>query len=517
MTIRTILLLLALCCTADAAQIDDAVSTTGGPVVGTESKHESIEVFKGIPYAAPPVGNFRWRPPQPPKPWSDPRRCDKFGAKSWQNNKRGGGERSEDCLYLNVWTPRERNDVELPVMVWIHGGGFTQGSGHQPGYNGTQLAKRGVVLVTINYRLGTLGFMSHPALSAESSHGSSGNYAILDQIAALKWVRDNISNFGGDAGNVTIFGESAGGTSVYLLTATPLSKGLFHRAILQSPWLRPTIFRDLKKENAYGLSAEQEGRQRVRRVLGEETEDVLTALRELPAEEVLEKFHKRWPVVTDGWVFPKTPYQIYASGDQHDIPVIVGTNRDEGTMFAPKKAFGGTLENYRKTMDEEYGEGGKDVAEFYSPESDDQLYKVAVQHVTDSWFVQPSRELARAMDDQGTPVWMYHFTKPVWGWMGAAHAAEIRYAFGNLEAPNPDDAELSDAFVDYWVQFAKTGDPNCEGQLTWPAFTTSEDQHLEMNDKIKVGSGLRSDACDVLDDALKSRRQPKVISSADGQ
>lgn len=489
---------------------EDPVTTTSGVVSGAETRDELVEVFKGIPFAAPPVGDLRWRPPQPPAVWDGVRRCDAFGAKSLQRKGWDKGGQSEDCLYLNVWRPRNSGTEKRPVMVWIHGGGFTQGSGHQPGYDGTQLAKRGVVLVTINYRLGALGFMAHPALSAESPNRSSGNYAILDQIAALKWVRDNISSFGGDPNNVTIFGESAGGTSVYLLTATPLSKGLFHRAIMQSPWLDPTIFRDLKKENENGAPAEFDGEEQVSRLFGEEDTQVLAKLRKLPAEEILEQVKQRWPVVTDGWVFPKDPHQIYADGDQHDIPVIVGTNRDEGTMFAPRKAFGGTLENYKAAMTERYGAHGDKVAEFYAPTSNDKLWGVAVKHISDTWFIQPSRECARAMDRQKTSVWMYHFTKPVWGWMGAAHAAEIGYVFGNLEEPKPEDAALSSAFMDYWVQFAKSGNPNVDGKPNWIAYSTDKDQHLVMDKTIKVGTGLRREACDLLDEILKERRPHSV-------
>ena len=392
-------------------------------------------------------------------------------------------------------------------MVWIHGGGFTLGSGHESSYDGTQLACRDVVLVTINYRLGAFGFMPHPALSAESPQNASGNYAILDQIAALKWVRDNISNFGGDPKNVTIFGESAGGTSVYLLTATPLSEGLFHRAILQSPWLDPNIFRNLKTANENGPPAESDGQYEVKKLLDEDGDEILARLRALPAEDILKKVKQSWPVTTDGWVFPKPPHQIYADGDQHAIPVIVGTNRDEGTMFTARKAFGGTLANYRVAMAERYGESGKTVADFYAPESDDKLWQVGVQHVTDTWFVQPSREFATAMDRQGSSVWMYHFTKPVWGWMGAAHAAEIGFVFGNLEKPTPDDAELSAAFMEYWVQFAKTGNPNLNEKPTWPAYRIAEPCHLVMDKPIKVDTGLRKDACDMLDKVLTKQRQ----------
>ena len=491
----------------------EVVTTSLGPVTGTQARDASIEVFKGIPYAAPPIGELRWRPPQPAESWTEVRNCDTYSDRSLQMNQREDGPQSEDCLYLNIWTPQERSkDTALPVMVWIHGGGFTQGSGHQASYDGTQLAKRGVVVVTINYRLGALGFMTHPALSAESPEGASGNYAILDQIAALKWVQENIGSFGGDPNRVTIFGESAGGTSVYLLTATPLAQGLFHGVILQSPWLDPAIFRDLKHESDNGPPAEYEGEEQARLVLGEladaSSADVLKRLRALPAEEILSKIKQRWPVVTDGWVFPNPPYQIYADGEQHDIPVLIGTNRDEGTMFAPRKAFGGTLATFKAAMVERFGADGERIAEFYAPKSDEDLRPTAVQMITDAWFVQPAREFARAMEIQGTKVWMYHFTKPVWGWMGAAHAAEIGYVFGNLQNPNDSDSKLSDAFMDHWVQFAATGDPNLPQQQAWPQYTLAEDQHLIFDDTIAVDSGLRNDACDLLDQILKTRFDP---------
>ncbi|GAB5406039.1 MAG: carboxylesterase family protein [Aureliella sp.] len=481
-----------------------SIETTGGPVKGSESRDQAIEAFKGIPYAAPPVGDLRWKPPQPVKSWTDVRVCDQFGAKALQ--KRGGRDQSEDCLYLNVWAPRERSNEKRPVMVWIHGGGFTQGSGHQPGYDGTELAKRGVILVTINYRLGAFGFLAHPALSAESPHNSSGNYAILDQIAALKWVRDNIAGFGGDPSNVTIFGESAGGTSVYLLTATPLSKGLFHRAILQSPWLDPAIFRNLTEESENGPSVESTGVAAARKLLDGQQDVTPEALRAIPADQILSNVQQRWPVTTDGWIFPKPPWQIYADGEQHDIPVIVGTNRDEGTMFTPRKPFGGTLDGYKAAMGERFGTFGEKVVDLYAPESDGELWKTGVQTISDTWFIQPAREFARGMDRQDTKVWMYHFTKPVWGWMGAAHAAEIGYVFGNLEEPKPDDEALSNAFMDYWVQFARTGDPNHDGHPIWPAFRTSSDQHLVFDTTIAVDSGLRQQACDLLDEILTERR-----------
>ncbi|MGB7325995.1 MAG: carboxylesterase family protein [Rubripirellula sp.] len=483
---------------ADVAATDTIVQTTSGPIQGVPSRDPSIEVFKGIPYAAPPVGNLRWMPPQPPEPWTNVRVCDEYGAKSIQRKEFERGGQSEDCLFLNIWRSREDAAEKRPVMVWIHGGGFTQGSGNQGNGGGDGLAERDVILVSINYRLGALGFMTHPALSAESPHGVSGNYAILDQIAALQWVRDNIERFGGDPDNVTIFGESAGGTSVYLLAATPLSKGLFHRAILQSPWLDPVIFRDLKNETDNGPPAEFDGSEQTNRLYGENADDALRKLRALPAEELLEKVKQRWPVAIDGHVFPKSPLQIYADGRQHDIPTIVGTNRDEGTMFVGRQGFK-NMQDFRDALVERFGDDADRLIEFYLEDTQQNLRKAGVQLITDGWFVQPSRQFARAMDRLNSNVWMYHFTKPVRGWMGAAHAAEIAYVFGKLEEPSPEDKHLSDAFMDYWVQFATTGNPNVEGVPHWPAYTTATDQHQVMDTTIRTDSGLRRDACDLLD------------------
>ena len=502
-------LCLLACALASGTSQAESIATRSGPVVGVDSRAPGVEVFKGIPYAAPPVNELRWRPPQPVAPWREPRRCDQYLPRSIQRKDWDRGDQSEDCLYLNIWRTRKSSVEKRPVMVWIHGGGFTQGSGNQGHGGGDALANRDVILVTINYRLGALGFMALPDLSAESSHGVSGNYAILDQIAALKWVRDNIAGFGGDPNNVTIFGESAGGTSVYLLTATPLAKGLFHRAILQSPWLDPVIFRDLKRETDNGPPAEFDGEEAARKILTDSSDTQLEQLRGLSVDSVLEKTKQRWPVAVDGYVFPKSPAQIYADGDQHDIPTIVGTNRDEGTMFAGRQGFR-NKQDYREALVERFGADATRLGQFYLKDANENLRGAAVQLITDGWFVQPARQFARAMDDSGSDVWMYHFTKPVSRWMGAAHAAEIRYVFGKLERPSPEDAELSDAMMDYWVSFAKTGNPNVEGRRHWPAYTTRTDEHQVFNTTIRSDSRLRCDACDLLDEI----RGVKVKSSS---
>jgi para-nitrobenzyl esterase len=426
---------------------------------------------------------------------------------SLQNGRQGGGVQSEDCLYLNIWASRENRSTPKPVMVWIHGGGFTQGSGSQRGYDGTALARKDVVLVTLNYRLGALGFLPHPALTAESEHDSSGNYGILDQIAALQWVQDNIGQFGGDADNVTIFGESAGGTSVYLLTATPLAKGLFQKAILESPWLDPSIFRNLVSENENGPAAQNAGEEALAAVLASDvnsnadTSAVAAALRALPAETVLNKLNQRWPIVTDGWIFPKDPRRIFADGEQHDVPIVIGTNRDEGTMFALRNPFA-SVEQYRAAMEKRFGDASKRVVAYYDPKTTDEIRDVLVQQITDGWFVQPARQLARAMVRQGTDAWMYHFTKPVWAGLGAAHAAEIGYVFGNLNNPSAEDSELSATMMAYWVNFASTGNPNGNDLLIWPAYTEKTDQHLVLDESIDVADGLRREANDMLDEIL---------------
>lgn len=492
--------------------VAESVETQYGLVSGMAAGHESIVVFKGIPYARPPVGVLRWRPPEPPVAWKGIRTCDAFGATSLQRKLFRGKDQSEDCLYLNVWAPRASSQQKRPVMIWIHGGGFTTGSGHQAAYDGTELARRGVVLVSINYRLGALGFMAHPELSAESPHASSGNYAILDQIAALKWVRDNISGFGGDPNNVTIFGESAGGTSVFALTATPLSKGLFHQAIQQSPWLNPVIFRHLKKETFNGASAESDGVDEANKVFGASTDKVLPKLRAMPAKAILKKLKPRWPIATDGWIFPKSPRQIYADGEQHDVPSIVGTNRDEGTMFAVVNPFG-SMDDYRLMMAKLFGDDAHKVIDFYGAKSRGDLRKVAVRQITDTWFIRPSREFARAMERKKSPVWMYHFTRPVSLLLGSAHAGEIRYVFGNVQRPSPDDATLSSAMMDYWVQFATSGDPNGNDRQPWPAYTTDADTHLVFDTKIETSSGLHCKACDLLDEVTYAREKTTAASS----
>mgnify|MGYP001309787089 CR=1 FL=1 len=464
-----------------------------------------LRVFRGIPYAKPPLGALRWRPPQLAEAWEGLRICDQFGAAPPQklrdndNNVRT----SEDCLYLNVWTKQSGNrDAKLPVMVWIHGGGLNQGWGHKAYSDGVGFATRDVVFVSINYRLGALGYLAHPTLSSESAEGVSGNYGFLDQIEALKWVQKNIGAFGGDSDNVTIFGESAGGTSVSVLCASPLAKGLFHRAIIQSPWMfgyinklaEPNI---VPLKNAFGKVPAAE-------TIGRTWADGLSleALRSLSTEEILAKdsYYKTRASI-DGWCLPAHPTDVFAAGKQADVPTIIGTTKDEGLYFAnwakfeDRAAFASKLQNF-------YGRRADQVLNMYPGESAKDLRRAAVQFITDSWFVQPARQLLEGMSQVPSATYQYEFAQnnrdnPSWG---APHAAELKYVF-NTHLDSVDDS-LAALMVDLWVQFARTGNPNREGLPVWPVYD-AERSFLRIADNTSLGKDLNMQTCDALDTATE--------------
>ena len=318
---------------------DDPVQLTYGQVSGVEVE-DGVTVYRGIPFAAPPVGDLRWKPPQPPIPWRGVRAADTFGPACMQGRSQ---LMSEDCLYLNVWTGAESADAGLPVMVWIHGGGWSSGASSVGIYNGAGFAEKGVVLVSVNYRMNEFGFMAHPVLSAESERGVSGNYGILDHVVALEWVRDNIRGFGGDPGNVTIFGESAGGASIYSLMATPLAKGLFHRAISESTWITPNNVAHLTRHNGFSDSAEERGRRAIAAKLdelGQSTEgDLAATMRAMSADDLM-SMQFSVSLAVDGWVMPEPPADIFRSGDHNIVPLLAGVNDGEGLMFVrPSRTF----------------------------------------------------------------------------------------------------------------------------------------------------------------------------------
>ena len=501
-----------------AGPLGKPVQLDSGSVQGEVVEGTTVQVFRGIPYAAPPVGDLRWRAPAPVEPWEGVRSATAFGNICHQ----GGGlaamigeslpMRSEDCLYLNVWTTAIGSETRQPVMVWIHGGGLTLGWGHQRGYDGTHLAEQGVVLVSINYRLGALGFLAHPLLNAEA--GVSGNYGLQDQIAALEWVQRNIAAFGGDPGNVTIFGESAGGTSVHALVASPHSKGLFHRGIAQSPWVTDTNYAKLAKLDAKldeALPTVGSVSENGQRWIGAHFADIdsVAALRALSAEDLFTAQEAGYSVAVtiDGDFMPDHASNIYARGEQVDVPVIAGTNTDEGTIFQGVLPFN-TPEAFRAAMKEGFGEHAEAILGLYPATDAASMFAVKNQLITDTWFVQGTRNMLAGISNAGSKGWQYHFSRrsadaPM---LGAFHGMEIGYAFGNLDpGASADDQALSKAMTRYWVQFATTGDPNVEGLPEWPAYDPATDRHLELGDEIKAGAHHRKEAVDVLNGIWAAR------------
>ena len=536
--------------TADAGKSPDVLKVTAqtiklaegqvrGLVVGQE---DEVHCYRGIPFAAPPVGELRWRPPQPPASWDGVRECFEFGAAAPQKpspmlaafpGMKLEAPTSEDCLYLNVWTPAKSGDKPLPVMVWIHGGGYVMGAASQRMYDATDLARRGVIVVAINYRLGPLGFLAHPELTAESEHKSSGNYGLLDQIEALRWVQRNIAAFGGDPQRVTIFGESAGGGSVFSLLVSPLAKGLFHRAIAESG---PTLnFVHLNKSHYGFKTAEELGMEFAKAVGAPEGTGQVAALRKLSADALLAgapgmeeqrdftirgNLLRLAPVV-DGWVIPDDPMTLLADGREHDVPLIVGANRDEGTMFTMVARLPRSIDELTAKLKENLGEThAATIGPLYPATSVPQVRRAVTDFVGDFIFVAPARFVARQASGDAAPVYLYHFAHPPAGgsgkMLGAHHAAEVPYVLDNIELGGPDppavDRELRDALVAYWLQFAATGNPNRDGLVEWPAYNADSDQSLLVEEKVSVADGLRKAKLDAIDAFMDSwRRESGVV------
>ncbi len=517
---------------ATCAEITDPIKVEGGKISGAVvGTTPAIRVYKGIPFAAPPVGDLRWKAPEKIVPWEGVRACTEFSAGCVQPRSPiplpglNAPTASEDCLYLNVWTPAKSEKDKLPVMVWIHGGGFTMGTAGVPMYDGEALARKGVILVTINYRLGPFGFMAHPALTKESKHHSSGNYGLLDQIAGLEWVKKNIGQFGGDSKNVTIFGESAGGVSVSLLMVSPLAKGLFHRAIAESGAATLLPLRHLKESNAGRETCEDQGIT-IAKALGCDTAaDPLAAMRAKSSEEVLNAGPKTsltagsifassafpfWAIV-DGWVIPDDPDKLFKSGKQADVPFMVGTNADEGSMFTMMLPIRDTA-GYETLMRTNFANRADEVMKIYPAADASQIKPALNDMLTNALFICPSRIMIGSMSNVKSKPYFYHFTKThATGFgsnLGAHHAAEIPYVFGGLEAQKivtEADAELSRKMMSYWTNFARTGDPNGDGLPVWPAYDTKEEPYIELGEKVEAKNHLRKDRLDQLDQIIAER------------
>jgi para-nitrobenzyl esterase len=459
--------------------------------------------FLGIPFAAPPVGALRWRPPQPVVPWDGVLEanhmslpCAQFEALTTPASD------NEDCLYLNVWAPDPAPSAPLPVMLWFHGGGNTTGSTADLVplgvgglfYNGRTLAEsRGVIVVSTNYRLNIFGFLSHPALAAEDpTTPYSGNQALLDQNAALKWVRDNIAAFGGDPHNVTIFGESAGSFDVCYHVASPVSRGLFEQAISESGGC--TTRRTTLAE------ADQQTEALIDAVGCRDAADVLACLRELPVSTLLDHSDPFGPIV-DGRFLPDQPRTLYDAGDIAHVPYILGSNSDEGTLFLLGTKPVQTEEEYRAVLASRFGSRADEIAAAY-PAADFVTPNDALARVVgDSGLVCPTYDSARRAAAAGSPVHLYNFSWPVLAdvlpFLGATHGAEIAFVFGSVPAPTADDQAVAAAMQGYWSRFAGTGDPNGDGALEWPLYDDATDQRINFAPEPSILTHFRRDQCEL--------------------
>ena len=480
--------------------LDATVVTKSGRLRGTGV---GVMSFKGIPYAAAPVGRLRWREPEGPPRWSNVRDASQFGSQCPQPQRLiaglSGGRpapTSEDCLTLNIWTPARTAADRLPVMVWIHGGGFYVGSGSSPAYDGEALARRGVVVVTLNYRLGALGFFAHPALSRDSAHGVSGNYGLLDQIAALRWVQTNIAQFGGDPADVTVFGRSAGAYSICILAVSPLAKGLFRRAIMQS---LPMMFQPALRLRTGPVnlhSAES---------LGQAKAADINALRAMTADQIVEKLaagptlsnETHYYPIVDGWVLPEDPADLIGSRRQAAVAVLIGYNADEGNFFLADAQK--SISAYKAFVRGKFGGAQLESILAMYPAKTDADAAVAVSRFFGDYELLTSTVLtARAMA-RVSNVHVYQFsrvgprTRRLWN--GAAHSAELPYMFDHVTAPSDDfesqDKAVSEAMAGAWAAFAKTGNPSGPGLPEWPSYRQLNYRYLNYSNNITVESGFR--------------------------
>lgn len=505
-----------------------AVTVTGGRVQGSLSDNGVLS-FRGIPYAAPPVGEWRWKAPQPPIPWKGTRNAEHFGPRPIQDSNLlyefRSTDMSEDCLYLNVWTAARSNQEKRPVYVFIHGGSFIHGDGSQPAYDGESMAEQGIVYVSINYRLGVFGFMSHPELSQESGYGGSGNYGLLDQVAALEWIKKNISQFGGDPNRVTIGGESVGAQSVSAHMVSPLSKGLFTGAIAESGSLIDvrTMVLPLKKSEALGTE-----------LSGLSKSKTIAQMRSIPAEKLLKLVEKgnprRFRPVVDGYFLKENPEKTFMEGRQTNVPLLVGWNAQEVPAAALFRLRRINAKNYKAAVEKIYGERADDVLARYPGETNAEVKQAASELMSDRLINYSSWKLAELhAKDQSAPVYRYLFAHPHPGLnlrtiregnvfqvlikkllnkviTGTSfHASEIEYALGNLEVQDnyawkAEDHQVSRQMQSYFVNFIRSGNPNGAGidgiSLTnWPAYHNGNKGEF-----LRIGINSKAEA-----DATKER------------
>ncbi len=467
------------------------VKTTAGVVQGSSVAEGKIRVFKSIPFAAPPVGPLRWQAPRPAVPWQGVKNATEFGPRCLQGQVFSDivfKDLSEDCLTVNIWTPAKGASDRLPVMVWIHGGGFQAGAGAENRHDGEAFARKNVVLVTVNYRLGVFGFFAHPELTKESGRNASGNYGMLDQVAALRWVKENIAAFGGDPGNVTIFGESAGSFAVSALMASPLARGLFHKAIGESG----AYFNG--RLGGLPLLPLAESEQQGLKFAGGLGAESLAALRAKSGDEVLKVAMNTQPWFSptrDGYFLTEDVAVTFAAGKQAQVPLLAGWNADEvrsGIVLAKQKA---TATSFTADQKKRFGEQADAILKAYPASTDAEALESAAALASDAFIGYSTWRWIEAHEKTGkSPVYRYSFDRKiplepganVNGFpatsrdIGARHAGEIEYVFSTLELSLPkvpwdaSDRKLSDAMTTYWSNFARTGDPNGSGLPKWPRF-----------------------------------------------
>jgi len=482
---KLLFLILILLNTIAAAATPDVVQTVNGTIEGRGVQPSGVRIFRGIPFAQPPTGELRWKEPQPVKNWKGVRQAREFGPRCMQAvvfddiRYRSNGV-SEDCLYLNVWTPAKSNRERLPVLVYFYGGGFVNGDSSEPRYDGESMAAKGIVVVSVNYRLGVFGFLAHPELTKESPHKASGNYGLLDQNAGLRWVQRNIVSFGGDPKHVTIAGESAGSISVSAHMVSPLSKDLIAGAIGESGAITGTL-------SAVPLAkAEADGSKFVAS-LGVQT---LAALRALPTQQILEPAYQggfasvgRFPITIDGYFLPEDPAAIYVAGKQARVPLLAGWNSEEVGWQALLGNDEPTPENYQKALQKLYGPRADEALKLYPASTREETMQAATDLAADRFIAFSTwKWIDLHLTTSGARVYRYLYARPRpaprsgngYAARGAVHSAEIEYALGNLDVNNvyawtPDDYKVSALMQNYFANFIKNFDPNGPGLPQWSA------------------------------------------------
>lgn len=466
------------------------VRISSGLISGTKSGIGEVTSYKGIPFAAPPVNELRWKAPKPAKPWKGVKKCEAYGPSPMQSKPVPFGvytseflipEKpiSEDCLYLNVWTNARSKADKKPVLVWIYGGAFLSGGSAVPIYDGEAMAKKGVIFVSINYRVGIFGYLAHPELTKESPDHVSGNYGLLDQIAALRWIKQNIAAFGGDPDNVTIDGQSAGSMSVNYLVASPLAKGLFNKAIAESG-------SKLIDNPATSKTTLQDGEEQGEKLVKFANAGTFKEFRAMPAE-ALQKLQGRFSPLIDGFILPESIPQIFAEGKENHVPVLTGWNADEAFVSEFKKK-----DEFIKQAREQYGADADEFLKYYPANNEEQAIASQITLNRDFTFALSGYKWGATQSRQGkSPIYLYYFelkvpATPAYQKYGAFHTAEVAYALGNLKFLNrpfqPSDFKLADLMSSYWANFAKTGNPNGNSLPFWPKYNTSDNTVMIFNE-----------------------------------